>query len=70
MVTAPLFVIFLLVALGMVKWGGTHPGIIAFGVVLGLSLASTAFGGPILDGIESGMSAALSAATNLAGGAR
>ena len=70
MITAPLFIIFLFVALVMIKWGGTHPGVLAFGAVLGLSLASTAIGAPILDGIESGMTAALSAAANIAGGAR
>lgn len=70
MVTAPLFIVFLLVAFAMIRWGGTHPGVIAFGAILGLSLASTSFGAPLLDGIESGMSAALSAASNIAGGAR
>lgn len=70
MVTAPLFIVFLLVAVAMVRWGGTHPGVLAFGAVLGLSLASTTIGAPILDGIESGMTAALSAASNIAGGAR
>ncbi|MER6937087.1 hypothetical protein ABTX24_13480 [Nocardioides sp. NPDC127514] len=70
MVTAPLFIIFAIALFCMVKWGGTHPGVLAMGALFGLSLASTTFGAPILDGMETAMTSALSAVSNIAGGAR
>lgn len=70
MVTAPLFIILALVAFGAIKWGGAHVGHMVLGTLLGLSLATTAIGGPILHGIEAAMSSVVSTVSSAAGGAR
>lgn len=70
MVTAPLFIIFAIVAFVAVKWGPATPGVVLLGMLLGLSLASTSIGGPILSGLETASASAIQTVTNAVGGAR
>ena len=70
MVTAPLFIIFLIAVVVAIWKVGTSPAAIVLGALFGLSLASTTLGVPILDGIESAMSSAFEVAGSIEGGAR
>jgi hypothetical protein len=51
MISAPLFVVLLLVAVMFVKNNAVDAGGVFLGVLLGLSLASTSVGGPMLAGL-------------------
>jgi hypothetical protein len=67
MVTAPLFLILLVAAIVAVKYGPVRPGGMVLGVLLGLSLASTQFGPPVLKALQDGVTMVVSSASNLAG---
>ena len=67
MVTAPLFLILALFAFVSVRYGKSSPGGMFLGVALGLSLASTALGPPILDGITFVMTSAVDSLSSVAG---
>lgn len=66
MVTAPLFIVLLVSAIVAVKYGNVKPGAMFLGVLLGLSLASTSFGPPILSALQDGLSMAISGASSVA----
>ena len=68
MVTAPLFIIMAVVAFVAVKWGPMKVSHLVVGVLLGLSLASTSVGQPILDGITKAMASAVDTVSNVAAG--
>lgn len=67
MVTAPLFIILLVAAFIAMKYGNVKPGAMLLGVLLGLSLASTSFGPPLLGALQDGLSMAVSGASSVAG---
>lgn len=67
MISAPLFVILLVAAFIATKYGSVRPGGMFLGVLLGLSLASTSFGPPILAALQDGLSMAISGASSVAG---
>ncbi|MGL5825769.1 MAG: hypothetical protein ACRCYU_13310 [Nocardioides sp.] len=52
MLTMPLFLVLLLIAFVAVKYGATKLGPVVLGVLLGLTMASTAFGPPLTNGLE------------------
>jgi hypothetical protein len=66
MVTSPLFIILAVAAVVAVKWGPMKVSHLVLGVLLGLSLAATSLGPPILDGITSAMSSVVSTVSNVA----
>jgi hypothetical protein len=70
MVSAPLFIVLAVAAFVAVKWGPAKASHLALGVLLGLSLATTAAGPPILNGITTAMDAIVSTVSNAAGGGR
>ena len=53
MVTVPLFLILLIVAYVSVRHGKAGAGGMVLGVLLGLAMASTAIGPPLLNGLTS-----------------
>jgi hypothetical protein len=67
MISAPLFIVLLVAAFVAVKYGNVKPTAMFLGVVLGLSLASTSFGPPLLGAIQDGLSMAISGASSVAG---
>lgn len=66
MVTVPALLLLLLVAAICIKTSATHTGSLAFGGVIGLVLASTAIGPPLLDAITATCAATLHALGGLA----
>jgi hypothetical protein len=70
MVTAPFFIVLAATAVVAVKWGSAKASHIALGVVLGLSLATTSLGPPILDGITTAVDAVVSTLSKTTGGGR
>ncbi|MGH3815224.1 MAG: hypothetical protein ACRDUV_22725 [Pseudonocardiaceae bacterium] len=65
-VTMPLFLMLAGCALVAVRWGSTKPGGVILGVLVGLTMAGTSFGPPLLDGLDqltSTMVSSLSSAT-------
>jgi hypothetical protein len=69
MVTAPLFFVLLVAAFVAVKYANVKPGVLILGVLLGLSLASTAVGPTVLTWLQDGMTAVISSATRVTGAA-
>lgn len=67
MVTAPLFVLVAFVAYICLKTKAVAAGGLVLGVLLGLTLASTGLGGPIIDGLQTGTRAAVTAMTSALG---
>lgn len=59
--TIPLVLILLILAFGLVKWGKQKVTGIFVGVLLGIALASTAVGPPLLHGISSASAAIVNA---------
>ena len=49
MVTMPLFAMLALAAFVAVRWGSVKAGPLLFGLLLGLTMASTSLGPPVLD---------------------
>jgi hypothetical protein len=50
--TMPLFLVLLLIAIVGVKYGAMKFGAVLLGTLLGLTMASTAFGPPMVKGLE------------------
>ena len=69
MVTLPLFLILLICAYLSVKHGKTSAAGMALGVLLGLSLASTSLGPPLLGALTDLSTSLVSALSSAAGGA-
>lgn len=67
MVTAPLFVVLLLITVVCVKGKVAKGGSVVLGVLLGLTLASTALGTPILDGLTAASNGIVSSITKASG---
>jgi hypothetical protein len=67
-VTAPLFLLLAFVAYICLKTKAVAVGGVVLGVLLGLTLASTGLGGPIINGLQTGTSAAVAAMTSVLGG--
>ena len=68
MVTAPLFLLLAFVVFICVKTKTVAVGGIVLGALLGLTLASTALGGPITDGLTAGTEAVVAAMSTAFGG--
>ena len=68
MVTFPLFLLLAAVAALLLKTKAIKGGALVLGLLLGLSLASTTFGPPILNALTQASSALISALTVAAGG--
>lgn len=68
MVTAPLFLVLAIAAFVAMKYGSTKPGGMFLGILLGLSLASTTIGPPILDGLNQAMASVVASVSSVAGG--
>ncbi|MGL4177522.1 MAG: hypothetical protein ACRCSN_15760 [Dermatophilaceae bacterium] len=67
LVTAPLFVVLLLVTVFCVVGRSAEVGSVVLGVLLGLTLASTPVGEPILDGLTTAVSWLVDTVGSLAG---
>jgi hypothetical protein len=67
MVTAPLFVVLLLVTVLCVKGGLVKTGAVLLGVLLGLTLATTEIGPPIMNGLTAATSAVTDSITKAVG---
>ena len=67
LMTIPLVVILGLLAFGLVKWGKQKVSGVLVGVLLGLALASTAVGPPILDAVASASRTVVSAISSAVG---
>lgn len=52
MVTMPLFLMLAGCAIVAVRWGTTKPGGVLLGILVGLTLAGTSFGPPLLAGLD------------------
>ena len=59
MITFPLFLLFAFVAAVLVKTGAVKGGALVLGVLVGLSLATTAVGPPILSAMTSATTTAV-----------
>ena len=70
MITFPLFLLFAFVAAVLVKTGAVKGGAIVLGVLVGLSLASTAVGPPILSAMTSATTTAVHTISGVVGGHR
>ena len=62
--TIPLVVILGLLAFGLVRWGKQKISGLLVGILLGLALASTAVGPPILDAVTSASRTVFAAITS------
>ncbi|HEY8717738.1 hypothetical protein [Pengzhenrongella sp.] len=69
MVTLPLFLILLVVAYISVRHGKARPGGMVLGVLLGLAMATTAIGPPLLAGLTTLSTTAIQAISSAVGGA-
>ena len=69
MVTAPLFLLLAFVAYICIKTKAIAVGGLVLGVLLGLTLASTALGGPITDALTAGTEAVVATMSTAFGGA-
>jgi hypothetical protein len=67
MVTAPLFAVLLIATAVALKVKAVKFGAVFLGVALGLSLASTTIGGPILDALTSACANAIDMLVSVAG---
>lgn len=67
MINAPLFVVVLLVCLLALKTRAARPGSLFLGLVLGLTLASTSFGAPILSAVTSMSQGIVTAVSSMGG---
>lgn len=67
MVTAPLFVVLLFVTALCVKGKIAKAGSVILGVLLGLTLAATTIGPPILNGLTAASTGLVDAFTSLGG---
>lgn len=65
MITAPLFVILLVITFVCVKTKSAKLGSVILGILLGLTLASTMVGAPIVRGLTEASSFAIGAITSL-----
>jgi hypothetical protein len=66
MVTAPLFIVLAIAAFVAVKYGSTKPGGMILGVLLGLSLASTSLGPPMLAALNDAMTSVIDSMSGVA----
>lgn len=65
--TIPLVVVLGLLAFGLVKWGKQKVSGVLVGVLLGLALATTAVGPPILDAATSASKTVIAAISSAVG---
>lgn len=68
MVTAPLFVILLVITLVCLKGKVAKAGSVTLGVLLGLTLASTALGQPVLQALTAASTGLVNSLASLGGG--
>ena len=70
MITFPLFLLFAFVAAVLVKTGAVKGGALVLGVLVGLSLATTSIGPPILSAMTSATTTAVHTISGVVGGHR
>ena len=68
MINAPLFLVLVFIIVVCIKGKAASAGSVALGTLLGLTLAGTAVGPPILHGLTSASSALVSGLTSSLGG--
>ena len=67
MVTMPLFLMLMGCAVVAVRWGNTKPGGVILGVLVGLTMAGTTFGPPLLEGLNQLTSTVVASLSSAAG---